>query len=99
MIFTLIYSGGVQSAVKDLYDYPDILLDLQLCQPLLDLPGVDGTRPVARDVSYTVEKFAPFSYELLHVLLNCGEKFYQCKSEHKPGTTFGHIVFTAAYFY
>jgi hypothetical protein len=50
-------------------------------------------------ILYTVEKFAPFSYEILYVLLNCGEKFYQCKSEHKPGTTFVHLVFAAAYFY
>jgi hypothetical protein len=40
---------------------------------------------------YTVEKFA--------VLLNCKEHFYQCKSEHKPGTTFVHLLFTADYFY
>jgi hypothetical protein len=50
-------------------------------------------------ILYTVEKFAAFSYEIFYVLLNCGGKCYQCKSEIKPGTTFGHIAFTAAYFY
>jgi hypothetical protein len=25
---------------------------------------------------YTVEKFAPFSYKMLYVMLNCSEKFY-----------------------
>jgi hypothetical protein len=35
------------------------------------------------------------------IILYCAEwrrKFYQCKSEHKPGTTFVHLVFMAAYF-
>jgi hypothetical protein len=47
---------------------------------------------------YTVEKFAPFSYKILYVLLNCKENLYQCKSEHKPGTAFGHFLLTAVYF-
>jgi hypothetical protein len=58
----------------------------------------DG-RLISQHFVYTVEKFAPFSYEIFYVLLNCGEKLSQCKSEHKPGTTFVHLVFTAAYIY
>jgi hypothetical protein len=61
--------------------------------------GSDGRLTVFLSILYTVEKFAPFSYEIYYVLLNCGEKCYQCKSEHKPGTTFVHLVFTEAYFY
>jgi hypothetical protein len=49
---------------------------------------------------YTVEKFAPFSHKILYVLLNCIDNFYQCKSEHQPGTAFVHFfVVTADYFY
>jgi hypothetical protein len=35
---------------------------------------------------YTVEKYAPSLYKILYILMNYYEKFYQCKSEHKPGT-------------
>jgi hypothetical protein len=31
--------------------------------------------------------------------MNCKENFYQCKSEHKPGTAFVHFLFMADYFY
>jgi hypothetical protein len=41
---------------------------------------------------YTVEKFPPFSYQILYVLLNSKQNFYQCKSELKPGTVFVHFV-------
>jgi hypothetical protein len=66
---------------------------------LLTIPATVVTEDLFLSILYTVKKIAPFSYEIFYVLLNCGEKFYQCKSEHRPGTTFVHLVFTAAYFY
>jgi hypothetical protein len=62
------------------------------------IPATVVTEDLFLSILHTAEKFAPFSYEIFYVLLNCGEKFYQCKSEHKPGKTFGHLVFTAAIF-
>jgi hypothetical protein len=35
------------------------------------------TNPAFHSYLYTVEKSAPFSYEILYILLNCWEKFYQ----------------------
>jgi hypothetical protein len=60
------------------------------------IPATVVTEDLFLSNFYTVDKFAPFR-RTYSVLLNCGEKFYQCKSEHKLGTTFVHLVFTAAY--
>jgi hypothetical protein len=46
--------------------------------------GSDG-RLISLSILYIVEKYAPFSYKIFYDLLISGEKFYQCKSEHKPG--------------
>jgi hypothetical protein len=55
------------------------------------------TEDLFHSILYTVEKFPPFSYKMLYVLLK--SKFLPCKSEHKPGTAFVHFLFTADYFY
>jgi hypothetical protein len=60
---------------------------------MLTIPATVGTEDLFLSILYTFEKLKPFSYEIFYDLLNCGEKFYPCKSEHNPGTTFVHLIY------